>query len=160
MQVRRARAEEGDILCALYREVKGKLNAGSTWTEDYSADADILADIAASALFCLEEDGKILGACATEADEVKDLVPCDRTAASVEISRVCIRPDRQGEHLAGKLVAGTLECLRREGYAYVRLLVSPGNLPAYRTYLHCGFRVIGEADKYDVHWLCCERALG
>ena len=58
MQVRRASAEEGDILCALYREVKGKLNAGSTWTEDYPADADILADIAASALFCLEEDGK------------------------------------------------------------------------------------------------------
>ena len=154
-------AQTGDLeqLLTMYRELRVSGMPGITWSEAYPSDDDIRNDLTQHALYVLEWQGEVVASLATEMDEVKDLVPCDPQVVSCEISRVAVRRSLQGRGLCGMLMSETLDLLRKEGYQVIRLLVSGQNLPAYRAYLRAGFEILGEADKYDVHWTCCEKWL-
>lgn len=160
MLVRKAEKKDMPEVLAVYRAIREKPTKGCTWTEDYPTDEDLLTDLERESLFLLEEDGAIIGGAAAEADEVPEMAPCDASLRSVELSRVGILPCRQGQGLAGKLVSAVLAMLAQEGVQAVRLLVSPANQAAVKTYSRCGFQPIGEGDRYGVHWLLCERMLG
>lgn len=151
--------EEADVLLAHYQSMVGL--PGCTWNEFYPAAEDVAHDIAAGAVHALrDETGAIIAAASTEEDEVRPFAFCrDKDARSIEISRVMVVRAHQGKGLARRLMLEMLELLRREGYEVVRLLVSPGNLPAYTLYTSLGFEVIGECDLYDVHWSACELRL-
>ena len=159
MTVRHAEMADLRNLLEMYRDLRTMGLQGCTWSEAYPSDEDIQKDLCSSRLYVMETDGRLVGALATEEDEVMELAPCDAKAASCEISRVAICREMQGRGLCRILLSETLSLLKKEGYEVIRLLVSPDNIPAFRAYLHAGFRPIGEADKYDVHWVCCEKWL-
>ena len=158
-RVRHAEEQDLDQLLLMYREVRTAGLPGVTWSESYPDDEDIRNDVAHRALYVMESQGELIASLAVEEDEVKELVPCDPHAVSGEISRVAVRLSMQGRGLSGELLTETLNLLKEEGYQVIRLLVSRGNLPAFRAYQKAGFEIIGEADKYDVHWTCCEKWL-
>ena len=157
--IRHALASDVDALLMLYQDLRSAGLPGMTWTEEYPSDEDIRSDIASHAMYVMEENGRIVGAVAREEDEVRELAVCNGAVPSCEISRVAVRRDLHGQGIGRHLLTGTLEMLKKEGYGIVRLLVSPGNIPACCLYRKCGFEIIGEADKYNVHWLCCEKEL-
>lgn len=157
--VRHAEVEDLGSLLEMYRDLRTAGLPGCTWSEDYPSDEDIQNDVVSRALYVVETDGRLLGALAREEDEVKELAPCHQNAVSCEISRVAVRRDMQGRGIGFSLLSEALDILKKEGYEVIRLLVCPENAPAYRMYLRAGFVPIGEADKYDVHWVCCEKWL-
>lgn len=159
MMLTPVRPEEAAVLLAHYQSMVGL--PGCTWSEDYPAAEDAARDIADGAVYALrDETGAIIAAASTEPDEVRDLpfVPHPE-ARSIEISRVMVVRDHQGHGLARQLVGELIELLRGEGYDVIRMLVSRSNLPAWHTYMQLGFQPIGECDRYDVHWTCCELPL-
>ena len=153
------RPEEAALLLGHYQSMVGL--PGCTWSADYPNAQDVAADIAGKAVYALRDgEGRIIAAASTEADEVREQPFCrNRTARSIEISRVMVVRDRQGEGLARVLMGELIGHLREEGYEVIRLLVSAKNLPAYHTYMRLGFRPIGECDLYGVHWTACELPL-
>lgn len=76
-----------------------------------------------------------------------------------EIARIVVSPEYQGRGLAKTLVASLEEIVRERGYGVIRLLVAAKNVPAYRTYLYCGFHPAGECDMYEDHYYACEKVL-
>ncbi len=76
-----------------------------------------------------------------------------------EIARIVISPRFQGKGLGKRLVTSLEEVLRERGCSAVRLLAAVKNIPACRTYLHCGFRILGECDRYGDHYYACEKLM-
>lgn len=76
-----------------------------------------------------------------------------------EIARIVISPRFQGKGLGKRLVTSLEEVLRERGCSAVRLLAAVKNIPACRTYLHCGFRILGECDRYGDHYYACEKIM-
>lgn len=150
------RPDEAALLLAHYQSMIGL--PGCTWNEYYPSAEDVAHDIAAGAVYALRDDaGQIIAAASTEEDEIRAYDFCaDKAARSIEISRVMVVRTHQGQGLARQVVSQLIALLRAEGYAVVRLLVSPGNVKAYHLYTSMGFQVIGECDLYDEHWACCE----
>ena len=157
--VRHAKEQDTDQLLNMYRELRHAGLPGCTWNSEYPSDEDIMRDIDMGTLYVLEENGQIMGALATEDDEVVEMMACDETLVSRQISRVAICRSCQGRGLCSHLLEGALALLRTEGNEVIRLLVSPNNVPALHAYLRAGFQPIGEGDRYDVHWLLCEKML-
>jgi ribosomal protein S18 acetylase RimI-like enzyme len=52
-----------------------------------------------------------------------------------------------------------IDTARKQGFDGFRLMVSPGNTSAPALYSRAGFKTVGEADGYGMHWLCQELKL-
>lgn len=153
-------AEAGTVL-ALYKSVLG--TPFCVWDEYYPDASDVENDLARGCLFVLTEpeDGHdvIIGAISIcPGNESDEFAPWTSLHAA-EFARVVIRPDRQGRGLARLLVAGIEREIAARGIPWVHLLAAEVNIPAYKTYLACGYKPVGEADAYGHHYICCEKML-
>ena len=157
--VRHADPSDLPELLEIYRELRTAKLPGMTWSEDYPSDRDIEDDVLNDALYVLEEEGRIAAAAAREPDEVGEMMEGCGEDQSCEISRVGVRRAMHGQGVGTRLMAELLPMLKQEGFDVVRLLVAPENIPALHLYMGAGFRILGSADKYDIHWLCCEKRL-
>lgn len=167
MHFRHAAARDADTVLALYRSVLG--TPFCVWNEYYPEAFDIRNDLAHDDLFVLTEENPAGDSTPGEVIGAVSIVPENETAGlapwtggeeeSAELARVVIRPDRQGRGLSSLLVTHIGEELRARGIRYARLLVEVGHVPAYRTYMSCGFRVVGECDAYGHHYYACEKKL-
>lgn len=163
MRFRQAEPNEADIVLALYRSVLG--TPFCVWNEYYPDASDVRNDLMHDDLFVLTEDGDcedvVIGAISIVPENETDGL-ADWSGGgdeSAEFARVVIRPDRQGKGLASLLVSGIESELRARGIRYARLLVEVRHLPAYGTYMKCGYRVVGECDAYGHHYYACEKLL-
>jgi RimJ/RimL family protein N-acetyltransferase len=66
-----------------------------------------------------------------------------KTHHSGTIWGVYVRPERRGQHIAGRLIDACLEWAGMQGMRLVRLAVVTTNVSAIRCYVQCGFRVYG-----------------
>ena len=176
MVFRKGRREEAEKILKLYQSVIG--SEFCTWNEFYPGREEINADMSCGNLYVLTEeknpgDGgaygedRIVGAASIVSEnELDDLefwsrpeTAGDREEKVCEIARIVVAPEYQGKGLAKKLLISLEEILRERGCSAVRLLVAVKNKPACRAYLHCGFRILGECDRYDDHYYVCEKIL-
>lgn len=167
MVVRKAREEEAEKILALYRSVID--SEFCTWNVYYPGEEEIAVDLEYGNLFVLlDGDGpadgeQVIGAASiVPENELEDLPfwkePEDGKMVC-EIARIVISPEYQGRGLAKTLVTSLEEVLKERGCSAARLLVAAKNVPAYRTYLHCGFQTAGECDMYGDHYYACEKVL-
>ena len=149
-----------DAVLRLYREQLGR--PFCFWKEDYPGPDTIAFDLSRDALFVMkDENGEIIAAISAEEDEDVNQLECWNPSLQPggEYARLAVRPSWQNRGLARKMVSHILGVLKDRGFRSVHILVNRNNLPAIRSYAHFGFRVAGECEMYDQHFLCYEKEL-
>jgi len=155
-----AAESDREALLRLYTLQKGR--ECCPWTEAYPAPENITDDLSRDALFVLRSpSGAILAAVSIEDDPDVDVLPCwdPALAPAKEIARLAVDPAYQNRGLARKMVAFIMEELRSRGCRGIHFLVNSLNLKAIRSYAAFDFRVVGECDMYNQHFLCYEKEL-
>lgn len=154
MSLRPAVADDTEDVLSLYNSVKGR--PGCLWDEDYP-NADIVAyDLAHKGLYLLEDSGVLIGAASVITEiELDDLTFwTDTVLPPVEIARIVIHPDHQGQGLAKDMLR--MLFARLKGVGAVRLLAGPENPAACKTYSALGFREVGRCFKYGHDYIAME----
>lgn len=155
-----ARPDDADALLTLYRREIGR--PGCTWDEDYPNRGIALRDLARQDVYCLRDgEGRLYAAVTAAREEELSALPCWtlRPAHPREIARLAVAPEAQGHGLAASLLTELFGLLGAQGCDGLRLLVSPDNAAALKTYARLGCTVCGSCEMYDQHWLACEMAL-
>ena len=149
-----------DAVLQLYREQIGR--PFCFWKEDYPGPDTIAFDLSRDALFVMkDEHGRIVAAISAEEDEDVNRLECWTPSLQPggEYARLAVCPSCQNHGLARKMVSHILSILKERGFRSVHILVNRDNLPAIRSYAHFGFRVAGECEMYNQHFLCYEKEL-
>ena len=122
---------------------------------------NILDDLSRNGLFCLKENGEIIGAISIDQDDKVAVMPCwsQELQPSIELSRICVRKDYQGQGLASKLIENMMEYGRKNGIKSIHYLVSKHNLVAQKAYSRLEFQLVGECQIYEDDYFCYEKAL-
>ncbi len=154
-----ATSNEADKILDLYHSVLG--TPYSRWSEEYPLPENIEDDLSRDALFCLKENGEIIGAISIDQDDDVEAFPfwSKELTPSIEISRLCIRSDYQGRGLAGKLIEYMMDYGRKNGIKSIHYLVSKHNLIAQKAYSRLEFKLMGECSLYHDEYFCYEKAL-
>ena len=153
-----APADREEVM-ALYRACA--VLPGCTWSQDYPAAENFDEDTGHGWLHCLREDGRIIAVVSVGdiGEHVNDGIPWSVAERPCELARIGVLPARGGQGIGAYLLGNAIAVARGKGFDAIRLLVSPGNAPALAMYRRVGFRTVGEADRYDHHWLCQELPL-
>mgnify|MGYP003302794557 CR=1 FL=1 len=158
MKLRKARADEKEIVRALYLSVKG--SEGCTWNENYPSDIELDGDLSNDALFVLTENGEIVGAVSVVEPRELDEMPFWQERDHVcEIARVVVRPERQGRGYAERMLSMLFDSIRSEGVLGVHILVAKKNAAASRLYEKLGFDRRGECFEYGIDFFAEELLL-
>ncbi len=159
MEFRRAAATELEGILELYRSVIG--TEFCTWNEFYPGEEEIGTDYRNNNLFVMVESEQLLGALSViyenELDELDYWKV--RSGAVREIARVVVNTRFQGKGIAYEMVRQIEGALKGERCTAIHLLVACKNIPAYKTYMKAGFKVMGECDMYGNHYYACEKLL-
>ena len=75
-----------------------------------------------------------------------------------------IRPNWRGKHVSEALIRAGLGWAKEQNIVIVKLAVVTNNIPAIRSYKHCGFKIYGTEPKaifydnvyYDEHLMSIE----
>ena len=155
---RPAKKDETETVLALYRQSVG--TPFCTWDETYPGLWEITHDLDAGTLFVLESEGSVIGAISINYEnELDDLPEWHIRENAGEFTRVVLRPEYRGKHLAKVLVTHVMAEMKKRGLRAAHLTVVPENLPAFRTYLGLGFSVVGEAELFGHRFKLCEKEL-
>ena len=149
MKLRKARADEKEIVRALYLSVKG--SEGCTWNENYPSDIELDGDLSNDALFVLTENGEIVGAVSVVEPRELDEMPFWQ-----ERDHVC---ERQGRGYAERMLSMLFDSIRSEGVLGVHILVAKKNAAASRLYEKLGFDRRGECFEYGIDFFAEELLL-
>lgn len=157
-ELRNVKETELSEVLEIYRSVSG--TEFCTWNEYYPGMTEINSDFAKNNLFVLIEDKKIIGTASIVSQNEYDEMPfwaCKDNVA--EIARLAIIPECQNKGLASYLLNEIENKALYNGFSAIHLLVAEKNIPAYRTYMKSGYRVMGECDLYGNHYFACEKRL-
>lgn len=159
MKFEQAAAADANAILELYHSVLD--TPYCRWSLEYPLPANIEDDLSRNGLFCLKENGEIIGAVSIDKDDDVAALPCWSKALqpSMELSRLCIRRDFQGQGLAGKMIENMMEYGRENQIKSIHYLVSKHNLIARKAYSRLGFQLVGECQMYHDEYFCYEKAL-
>ncbi len=158
MIFRLARADECEKVLELYQEARE--NPFCVWNENYPTMLEIEHDFETENLYVLTENDTVIGALSIVPENEMDDFPAWKVTENVrELARVVIAKAYQGHGYAALMVQEILGELKENIYFAVHLSVVESNLPALKTYLKCGFTIVGEADMYGHHYFLLEKAL-
>lgn len=159
MALELATIEDGEEILKLYRSMLG--TSYCRWNEHYPAPENVEDDFARDSLFCIKERGEVIAAISIDHDEDADRLECwsRMMQPAMELSRVCVRSDHQGQGIAGQMIREMLEIGKERGYRSAHFLVSKYNLPALKAYSQLGFCRVGECRMYGDDFWCYEKAL-
>lgn len=155
---RQARADEAETVASLYDAVKK--NPFTVWTENYPLLEDAENDLRLGELFVLCDGDRIIGAISGDHDEqCLALEYWKEHSHCIEIARVCVDPEYQGQGLSLLLVNEFEKAMKERGLTSLHLLVSEANVPAFRTYMKAGFTVIARTFIYGHDYCLCEKMI-
>ncbi|MFQ7419422.1 MAG: GNAT family N-acetyltransferase [Blautia massiliensis (ex Durand et al. 2017)] len=132
------------------------------WTEEYPSEKEVEFDLSRDALFCMRDDaGNIAGVISIDDDPNVECLTCwsETMVPSAEVSRVGVCQEFQNQGIAGKLLKGVMEELKKRGYQAVHLLVAKDNVKALRSYDKLNFENVGECELWGHMYWCYEKAL-
>ena len=160
MNFERVKREEADTVLKLYRSLLG--TPYCVWTEEYPSEKEVEFDLSRDALFCMRDDaGNIVGVISIDDDPNVECLTCwsETMVPSAEVSRVGVCQEFQNQGIAGKLLKGVMEELKKRGYKAVHLLVAKDNVKALRSYDKLNFENVGECELWGHMYWCYEKAL-
>jgi ribosomal protein S18 acetylase RimI-like enzyme len=160
MEFRKAKQEDILEIQKLYRAAIG--SPGCTWSEEYPNEDMTRGDLEREDLFCIEhETGEIIGAVSVDDDKIVENLPCWKASLQpgAELARLVVKETWQNRGIAGVLLRGGMDVLRKRGCCSVYFLVSKTNERALRAYRKLDFQNRGEIALYGESWWCYEKRL-
>lgn len=156
----KAEETEKQLIMEMYTAAMGR--KGCTWNDSYPNREILEGDFHRGDLFVWKNaENEVVGAISIDDDKVVEALPCwsDTLQPSAELARLVVREDSQNQGIARKMILSVMEILRQRSCKSVHYLVSGKNERAVRSYAQLHFHKKGEADLFDEHWLCYEKAL-
>ncbi len=150
-------AQKQEIL-ALYQTMLG---GAADWSEYYPGMDNIEFDMARGNLFVMMEGEDIIAAISIDEDEEVKVLPnwSKELEPAGELSRLCVRRDKQNQGIARMMMAYAFEQLKSRGCRGVHILVREGHEVALQSYSHLGYQPAGKCRLFEKDFLCFERAL-
>ncbi|MDD6327869.1 MAG: GNAT family N-acetyltransferase [Eubacteriales bacterium] len=154
-----ATENDKEEILALYNSLIGTKYCA--WTTEYPNMREIDFDLSRNALFCLRDNGKIVGVISIDEDEAVGGLPYwnKELEPSVELSRLGVHNDYQNQGIAGKMITYLMTTCRERGYKGVHFLVSKQNIKAQKAYAKLHFRIVGECSMFDDDFWCYEKSI-
>ncbi len=156
--IQKAKDNQKDEILSLYRTMLG---GAADWDEEYPSMDTIEFDMERDNLFVMMEGETIIATISIdEDDEVKQLPNWSKELEPAgELSRLCVRQDKQNQGLARKMMTYAFEQLKERGCKGVHILVREGHVIALQSYSHMGYRQVGTCNLFDKTFGCYERVL-
>ena len=129
MNFERVKREEADTVLKLYRSLLG--TPYCVWTEEYPSEKEVEFDLSRDALFCMRDDaGNIAGVISIDDDPNVECLTCwsETMVPSAEVSRVGVCQEFQNQGIAGKLLKGVMEELKKLGREDI-MVIAGGVIP-------------------------------
>ncbi len=159
---REAVADDLDAIEILYRAcaANAHTHGNDDWEPDVYPNRKFAEeDLAQHGLFVLEMDGEIISAVTLLPHEELDKLDCWTVSPAACPSRLCVRPDLQGRHIAQITVEHLLDEARRRGYKATRHLSLCSNVASDKLYRRMGFIQRGTVEMYEYPHYCFEYIL-
>lgn len=151
-----------DAVAALYRvcAANAHTHGNDDWAPDeYPNRQFAQEDLAQNGLFVLEKDGEIISAVSLLPHGDLDGLDCWTVEPAACPTRLCVRPDLQGRHIAQITVEHVLEEARRRGCKATRHLSLCTNVASDKLYRRMGFIQRGTVEMYEFPHYCFEYIL-
>ncbi len=159
-RIERARVDDADAVMHLYSTLVG--TPFCTWDEEYPNPEIVENDISQYKVFIVRNESGCIVAAAVSAfdDSLDSIAPWYEDVRKWSLlTRLGVAQAYQGLGIARRLVRFIMEDARADGCDGIRFLVSPDNPPAQRMYQSIGFDICGEAEHYEMRWLCYQKRL-
>ncbi len=157
-KIQTAQESQKQEILALYRTMIGGL---ADWNEYYPSMDNIEFDMARDNLFVMMEGENIIATISIDEDDEVKILPnwSKELEPAGELSRLCVRRDKQNQGIARVMMEYAFEQLRNRGYRGVHILVRKGHEIALQSYSHLGYQPAGNCILFEKEFLCFERAL-
>jgi len=147
--IERARPHEASVAMEIITLCKEQMRAGGSdqWNDYYPRLEIVQEDANAGSLYLLRNGRVYAGAiCLNEAQSPEYAKVTWRYTEGrvLVIHRLCVRPERQGNGAAWKLMDFAEAFALREGYGAIRLDTYTGNLRALALYERRGYERVGQ----------------
>ncbi len=157
-RIQPAKDDQKEEILSLYRTMLG---GAADWSEEYPCMDNIEFDMERNNLFVMMDGEEIIAAISIDEDEeVMQLPNWSRELEPAgELSRLCVRADKQNRGIARRMMEFAFEELKNRGYKGVHILVREGHVVALRSYAHMGYQRVGTCSLFDKSFGCYERLL-
>lgn len=155
-KIAEATQEDAIEILQLY---KAHLGGPADWNEYYPNEETIEFDLSRNALFVMKNDkGEIIATISIDEDEEVNSLDCwsKSDLPSAELARLCVREDYQNQGISKIMMRYVFGKFKAQGIKAVHILVKTGHDVAMNSYLHLGFKRVGECDMFDKHFECLE----
>ena len=158
---REATAADLDGVEALYRSCTAfsPTHGNDNWSEEYPNREFAEEDLANRGLFVLEHRGDIIGAISLVPEDDWDELPVWTGERSCNLSRLGIKPQLQGLHLAERMMEEVSRVAKARGFRSTRHGSLISNVASNRLYERMGYHNRGKASLYGHEYWCFERIL-
>lgn len=157
MEFRKANQNDLCSILQLYHRVVG--SPYCVWDENYPTWRDIQEDYENYNLFVMDDNGQIVGAISIVLQNELDELDFWHERHALEIARVVVSPDRQGQGIAEKMVMNIEAEIKSRNYSAIHLLAAKVNLPAQAVYRKCGYHYTGECFLFGHDYYGFEKLL-
>lgn len=157
MEFQLASENELEAVLQLYHAVIGKPYC--VWDENYPGWQDITEDYENGNLFVMKDRDRIVGAISIILHNELDELDFWKEAHALELARVVVSPDYQGQGIAASMVQRIEPVIKSRGYSAIHLLAAEANLPAQAVYRKCGFAFLGKCFMFGHDYIGCEKLL-
>lgn len=154
IEFRHAQAADTDEIFAIYRSWIGAPYCA--WSDEYPTRDFIGFDLAANAIYCLADAGRILAVGTVRYWPEHDTAAPWQSRNPIDLMRIATLRDYHSRGLGRLLLDHLIEASRRSGHDGMRILVAQKNLPALKLYQNAGAVRRGEIFLYDTAWFCDE----
>jgi ribosomal protein S18 acetylase RimI-like enzyme len=157
--IERAVPADADDILRLYRSLVG--TPYCTWDDEYPDREIVENDLRQYKVFVVRDNGSIIAAAVSAYDASLDPIAswCRDVRQWALLTRLGVSQPHQNRGIARQLVRFIMADAKADGCDGIRFLVSPDNHPAQRMYQSIGFDICGEADHYEMNWLCYQKRL-
>ena len=158
---REATAADLDGVEALYRSCTSfsPSHGNDSWSEEYPNRTFAEEDLFNHGLFVLEHGGEIVGAISLVPQDDWDALPVWQGEKSCNLSRLGIKPQLQGLHLAQRMMEEISRVAKARGFRSTRHGSLIANVASNRLYERMGYQNRGRAAMYGHEYHCFERIL-
>lgn len=171
--IRKARNADLPAVAGIYEKILRKQDQGEAstgWVRGiYPTLATAEAALAADDLFVMEADGKIVGSCRINQEQVKEYADCTWSVDApgdqvMVLHTLTIDPEQSGKGYGKQFVAYYEQYARAQGCPFLRMDTNVINLTARAMYKKLGFREAGIVDTFfngipNVKLVCLEKTL-
>lgn len=166
MNISQSKPKQADEIFNLLQECGNHMrnNGIMQWNENYPLRSNVEADIANQALYCMRENGAIIGIVVIDENQSPEYEKLDwqyTEGPILVVHRFAVLPSAQKKGIGKKLMDFALDFALSNGYKAIRLDAYSGNERTLNFYKNRGYSKIGEIyfPYRTKHFDCFEKSL-